>query len=362
MNYSVMHNNRAARSRAIKPIHLFAAVALIVIIFLAFTPTPNPVNQAISQQVSTTAVNTNLNLCSVSKPIQFTAYDGLAGTALNAPTIAVRTGVSPYTQQSSAAASSSGVLTTGASYTTGTALKIVTSGASTSQNQIDFTVPPMTCGDNATNNVVALYAITLGAWTTTMTGTGGTTLSTGKQYLITAFAGNSVDITFTLSETTSNAGYKTSFDYVNGVWNYFVFEMSTAGTALGIDGFPKTALKGSTSYYFAICPDGITGQGFGSQGGTGAYTAQTGTGQSKGVTTNNCVGSLSSQTVGTTNYGGTAAVKFTVKQGSQAKGDAAQTLTFKNWRYADVDNYITKNTYGPDVTQTGSTITLLFIS
>lgn len=358
---SLIHN-RAARGRAIKPIHLFGAVALIAILFLAFTPTPNAINQAISQQVSNTAsVNTNLNLCSVTKPLSLTAYNGLAGTALNAPTIAIFTGSSPYTQQSSAAASSAGVLTTGASYTTGTTLKIRTIDASLARNQIDFTVPPMTCGDNATNNVVAIYGIVLGAWTTTMTGTGGTTLSTGKQYLITAFTGNTVDITFTLSETTANAGYKSSFDYVNGVWNYFVFEMSTAGTALGLDGFLKTALKGSTSYYFAICGDGISGQGYGSSGGTGAYTAQSGTGQSKGVTSN-CVGSLSSQTIGTSVYGGTAAIKFTVKQGSQAKGDAAQTLTFKYWSYADVDNYINKNTYGPDVTQVGSSITLSFVS
>ena len=359
------NHKRAARGSAIKPAHLAAAVILIVIVFLAFTP-GNFLNQSVSNltQTTTTSVNTNENLCSVTKPMQLTAFNSLSGAALNAPQVELRNGASPHTLIQNASASSSGVVTTGSSYTTGTPLKIQTYAASTVRQYINFVVPAMTCGDTSTNNVVAIYAVVLGAWTNLVTGSGGTTFTDAFVYLIDQFTGNEVDITFTMAETTANAGYRTSYDYVNGVWMQYVVTMSTAGTSLEVNGFGKSAIKGSTTYYFASCADGLTGTGFGKTGGTGAFTAQvSGNRQDSGggLVSSNCVGSLTSQTVGTTAYGGSAAVTFNIGIGSLT-AQSTQDIDIDVRRNSDIQNYIDKNSYGANTVAVGSTFDITFLN
>ena len=362
--HSVMKNGGIkSRPAKTKPWQLFLGLFILIVIVLAATSSSSNIvkdNLAVvtGTGTTTTSLNTNENLCSVSKPMQVTSFNALSGAALNANQLEIRNGASPYTVIQNASASSSGVVTTAATYTTGTALKMQTYAASTVRQWLDFTVPPMTCGDNATNNVVSIYAIVLGAWTPQVTGA-GSTFQDGPRYLITQFTGNSVDITFTLAEDTANAGYKTSFDPIRNAYYNFVIELSTAGTSLTIEGFQKSAVKGSTTYYFKVCPDGLKGSGSGKTAGTGAFAVSVGS-QSVG-TALGCNGSLTEQTVGTDVIGGVAAFTFTIKQGALTAG-VTQDLDVRWLRNADIDKYIATNDYGPYDAQVGSTFDLNFVA
>ena len=354
-NGGIKSKQRVAKT---KPWQFLLGLVVIVIIVLAATSSSSNVikdNLAVVTGTQTgTGINTNLNLCSVTKPMQLTAFNAFSGAALNANQLEIRSGSSPYGLVQNASASSSGVVTTASAYTTGTKLKLHTYAASTVRQWLDFTVPSQTCGDNSTNNIASYYAIVLGAWTSQVTGA-GSTFTDGSRYLISEFTGDSVDITFNLSEDTANAGYKTSFDPIRNVYYNFVIELSTTGTSLTIEGFQKSAIKGSTTYYFKTCPDGLTGSGFGSTGGTGAFAVQVGAdsqGQAIG-----CNGSLSEQTIGTTVAGGIASFTFTIKQGALT-GSATQDLDIIYRRNADVTNYINTNDYGPYDAQVGSTFDL----
>ena len=358
INSTMMNGGIKSRAARTKPWHLFVGLAVIVIIVLAATSSSSNVikdNLAVVTGTQTgTQVNTNENLCSVSKPMQLTAFNSFTGSALNAPQIELRTGTTPYGLVQNASASSSGVVTTAATYTTGTPLKLHTYAASTVRQWLDFTVPAMTCGDNSTNNVASIYAVVLGAWTPQVTGA-GSTFTDGIRYTINGFTGQSVDITFTLSEDTANAGYKTSFDPIRNVYYDFVIELSTTGTSLTIEGFQKSAVKGSTTYYFKVCPDGLSGSGSGKTAGTGAFAVSVGS-DSKSQALG-CTGSLSEQTVGTDVIGGIAAFTFTVKQGALT-GGTTQDLDVVYRRNADYQKYIDSNDYGPYDAQVGSTFDL----
>ena len=356
MNGGIKSRPAIART---KPWHLLVGFAVIIIIVLAATSSSSNIvkdNLAVVTGTQTTSINTGENLCSVTKPMQITAFNAYSGAALNAPQLEIRSGSAPYGLSQNASASSSGVVTTASAYTSGTPLKIMTYAASTVRQWLDVTVPPMTCGDNSTNNVMSIYALVLGAWTAQVTGA-GSTFTDGNSYIITQFTGNTVDITFNLSEDTANAGYKTSFDPIRNAYYGFVIEVSTGGSSLSITGFQKSAVKGSTTYYFKACPDGVSGTGFGKTGGQGQFQVKVGT-DSQGYA-QGCTGSLSEQTIGTDVIGGTASFTYTVAVGSLAAGSTQDVDT--QWRRnADINKYINENDYGAYDAQVGSTFDLDF--
>ena len=358
---TMMNGGIKSRPARTKPWQLFLGLAVIVIIVLAATSSSSNVvkdNLAVVTGTGTqTAINTNENLCSVTKPMQITAFNAYSGAALNAPQVEIRSGSAPHGLSQNVSASSSGVVTTASAYTSGTPLKVMTYAASTVRQWLDVTVPPMTCGDNSTNNVMSIYAIVLGAWTATVTGTGGTTFTDGTIYNISEFTADTVDISFTLSETTANAGYRTSFDPIRNAYYGFVIEVSTTGNSLSITGFQKSAVKGSTTYYFKACPDGVSGTGFGKTGGQGQFQVKVGT-DSQGYA-QGCTGSLSAQTIGTDVIGGTASFTFTVAQGALASG-SSQNLDTQWRRNADINKFINENDYGAYDAQVGSTFDLDF--
>jgi hypothetical protein len=216
----------------------------------------------------------------------------------------------------------------------------------------------------STSNIVAIYCITLGAWTMTNTGTGGTTFTSGTTYLIDAFTGDSVTITTTLAETTANAGYVTTKDIINpyvvgGVqqelYQYFVIRLTTTGTSLTVSGWPRSVLFGTTTTKTVICPDGLSGNGYGT-----AYTVTTNA-QSQGIRDTQCTGALSLKTIGTTNYGGSVSFTWSVSDGALGSG-STQDLVLGMWYYYDPAYLKETNSGGPNDTQSGSDFTITFRS
>src|SRR3990167_3547846 len=311
-------SKRSAKS-AIKPWHLFAFLGIVFVLFFTSVGTnlQSGIDDAIPSGQQTTQTS---GLVSVSKTIQFTAFDSNVGSNCGAVTVNVYDPVSRNLLES-LTASSAGVATSGNQYRTGDNINVRISGNSRVTQYFPVTVPAMDYGSSiaSTSNIVAIYCITLGAWTMVNTGTGGTTFVTGTTYLIDAFSGGSVTITTTLSETTANAGYVSTKDIINpyvvgGVQNelyqYFVIRMTTTGTSLTINGWPRSTLFGTTTTKTVICPDGLSGNGYGT-----AYTVTTNA-QSQGIRDTQCTGALSLKTIGNTNYGGTASFVWSVADGA----------------------------------------------
>ena len=300
-----------------------------------------------------------VGLVNVIKPIQFSCFDAFAGANCGAVTVALYQGASTVLLET-LTASSSGVATTGNSYPTSTAMTIKVSGNSKVTEYLPFTVPGMDANSaiSAANNVVAIYAVTLGTWTITVTGTGGTTITSGKTYITTGFTGSSAVITITISETASNAGYKSSHDITNpytGTSSLFQgmgIQMDDGGTQnIALSGLPRSTVRGSTNYYWVTCNDGIKGNGISL---TGAFKVVPNT-QSAGTADSICSGSLSQQTLGNTNYGGTTAFSYTVAAGA---GGGAETVSHKLYYYYDWGYFLINGNGGPNAAQSSTTFTM----
>lgn len=314
----------------------------------------------------TTSATTTQGLVSVQKTIQFTAFNTLSGSNCGAVTVNLYEPAS-RDQLESLTASSSGVATSGNIYATGKNLVLRISGNSMVTTYFPMTVPAMDYGSSiaSTTNNVALYCVTLGAWTMTNAGTGGTTFSTGAVYIIDQFSGDTVTITTTLSETTTNAGYITSKDITNPfkdssgatkeLYQYFVVRLTTTGSSLSITGWPRSVLFGSTTTKTAICPDGLSGTGYGS-----AYTVTTNS-QSQGVRDSICTGALSIKTIGNTNYGGSSSFSWGVTRSGLGSG-STQLLTLGMWYYYSPDYLKDNNDGGPNDTQSGSDFNITFLA
>lgn len=314
-------------------------------------------------QLPTSSVTTStpapVGLVNVIKPVQFTCFDAFAGSNCGAVTVKLYQGSSTILLET-LTASSSGVATTGNSYPTGTAMTIAVSGNSKVTEYLPFAVPGMDANSaiSASNNIVAIYAVALGTWTITMTGTGGTTITSGKTYITTGFTGSSAVITVTISETASNAGYKSSNDITNpyagasALFQGMGIQMDDGGVQnVAISGLPRSTVRGSTNYYFTTCNDGISGNGIG-LGGAFKVVPNT---QSAGTADAICSGALSLQTLGNTNYGGSTAFSYTVAAGS---GGSAETISHKLYYYYDWGYFLINGNGGPNAVQAGSTFTM----
>lgn len=360
----LLGNKRSAKS-AIKPWHLFAFLGLIFILF--FTSVGTNLQSGINDNIPGGQQQTTQTsgLVSVSKTIQLTGFDSNAGSNCGAVTINLYDPASRNLLES-LTASSAGVATSGNTYDTGDNIVVRISGNSKVTQYFPMTVPAMDYGSSiasSTNNV-AIYCVTLGAWTMTNTGTGGTTFTSGTTYLIDAFTGGSVTITTTLSETTANAGYVSTKDIINpyvvgGVqqelYQYFVIRMTTTGTSLTINGWPRSVLFGSTTTKTVICPDGLSGMGYDS-----AYTVVSNA-QSQGIRDTQCTGALSLKTIGNTNYGGAVTFVWSVADGALGSG-STQLLTLGMFYYYDPAYLKENNDGGPNDTQSGSDFTITFLS
>jgi hypothetical protein len=356
---ATLKRKRRAVSRGLKPWELFAALGILIIfLFVAFTPS----GQKLSGLGGTGSTGPTTGI-SADLPIAWQCYDALTGSNCGAVTISVFLGTASAPAET-LVASASGSATSGHAYQTGTALTVEVSGNGKVTEFLPFTVPPVS-STSQTTNPVTLYAITLGSWTQSLTGTNGaTTFVSGSQYALSTFTGSSTTITDSITESTNNAGYKNSYDIVNLINQYFVVRVDDGGGAssgsqyLALSGLANNVKVGNTNYYFEVCPDGLI-SGFGTtQVSSGNYISVGGNsfGSSSG-----CTGSgLSLQTVGTTTSGGAVAFSFTVKQGSLTTGNV-ETLSFKMFYYTDPAYFAANGgNMGPNAVQTGSTFTIKF--
>ena len=357
----------------------WVAIVLAVVIVLSvggyISITPNHVGLAVTSVGNTTGAGSG-NLCAAALPLQFTVFDGLAGGAINAPTMNIYLG---QLIKESPTVSSAGVATTGNSYNTGTNLIIKLSGGTGAAvtEFLPFTVPPITCGSNQSNNIVTIYDVTLGAWTLTATGPSGTTFtSTGTKYLSQFPGGASAisTVSVTDSETTTNAGYLTTVDILNSLVQNFVVQAKDTGTGLSITGFNTQQSVGTTRYFFNVCPDGIV---LGSNGGYGqSYTVSGSNTNYQENAKNNpatngaltypsngaspqCQGSLSKQTIGVNTLGGNAYFSFGVSVGSLAAGSNEQ-IVVSNQAYASLSFFAAQTSLGPNAAAQGSSFTFSF--
>ncbi len=338
-----------ARS-SIKPWHLAAAVVLIVLV-VGLQP------GGFLSGLSTTQSGNQPGKVVVTKTITFACVDSIAGANCGAVTIALYQGTT-NTLLETLTASSAGVIASTNTYTSGTALTLKVSGNSKVTEYIPFTAPTGYVTDTTEN--VGIYAITLGAWTQSFTGTGGTTFSSSTTALhgLNGFSGNQVTINANIAETTASAGYKASYDIINLLNQYWLVQIDDGGGANSntqfatVNGLTHLTVLGNTHYNFVVCPDGLAGNG-----GNTRYTIQLNS-QTQGSFDGICSGSLSGFTSGNTVAGYNAAYTFTVAVGGLTT--SAETFQFKMYYYADWGYFVTNGNLGPSATQSGSTFTIKF--
>jgi hypothetical protein len=348
-------------------------VAAVAVILLLAVANNNPTTHNAAQQVinlgqGNSNTNTNSNgYVNVQKQMELQCYIALVGTNCGAATLQIYQGSSSLSLETDTA-SAGGLFTTG-TYPSGTALTLKISGATCSTTcvteYLPFTVPQMDPGSaiSSTYNNVNVYDVVLGAWTITNAGSGGTTFTSGGTYYISQFSGNTVTVTTTLSETTTNAGYKSSYDVTNLLNLYFILQISDGAGASSstqyatFTGAAHTSKSGNTNYYFWACPDGLSGQGYAATGGAFGLAQQ---GQSAGSADASCAGALSQHPapVGTNAYaGGSTATQWTLGLGSLTTGNK-ETFSIATYEYADWAYFAANGNLGPNAAQVGSTFTI----
>ena len=340
------------RRRAETSLSTWIAIGAVVIILLAVTGYISLPNASVSN-VQTTGAKGVV----VTKPLQLGCVDPVAAANCGAVTVTLNAGSSNNVLET-LTATSSGVATSTNSYTSGTQLNVRVSGNSKANQYLPFTVPTAYTTD--TNIVATIYAVTLGAWTQVFTGTGGTTFtsSTTQNHGLNGFSGNTVTITVSISETTNNAGIKSSYDVNNLLNLYWLIQIDDGGGAATstlyatVNGLPNLSKVGNTNYYFVVCPDGLSGSGIGTP-----YKVVTGS-QSAGSFSSICSGSLTLQTIGNQVFGGSAGFSFSIAVGSLTT--SVETFQFKMYYYSDPAYFVTNGNLGPSATQSGSTFTIRF--
>ena len=332
----------------IKPWQLFAALAIFGIILIAI------VSPSSFSGVNPGSQQTQIGKVVVTKPLQLGCVDPVAGANCGAVTVALYQGSSNNLLET-LTATSSGIATSTNSYTSGAQLTLKVSGNSKVTEYLPFTVPTAYITD--TNILSSIYAVTLGAWTQVFTGTAGTSFTSGNTYSLGQFSGNTVTITNAISETTSNAGYKSSYDVTNLINQYWVVQVDDGGGASSstqyatVNGLPHLTRLGNTNYYFVICPDGLSGGGIGS-----AFKVVSGS-QSAGTFDSVCSGALTLQTIGNQVFGGAASFSFSIALGSLTGGNV-ETFQFKMYYYADPAYFTSNGNLGTNAVQSGSTFTI----
>lgn len=363
------HKRVAARGISKKDYYIgLGVLALFLLLIYGSTIQTNTASVIGGKGFSTSTTTSGGGLCAAALPVQGTIIDALTGSVVNAPTLNIYQGI---LNPASPTVSSGGVFTTGGGYNTGTTLLLKISGASTVTEYLPFIVPPITCGSNQSNNVVNIYTITLGSWTITAAGQGGTTFTSGNQYFLSqlpAGAGGTNTITITFSESNNNQGYHSTVDILNNLVQNFVVQIKDTATGLSLSGLPRSQTVGTTRYWLINCADGISGQGYGS-GTSGVFAVGT-SGDSAGAATTNpatgaslqypstgpdsiCQGVLSQQKIGNAVTGGTAYFSFGVSKGSLASG-SSETLSITGNDYSSISFFQSQTSLGPNTAAVGA--------
>lgn len=327
-----------------------------------------------------TAANVNGNqntaqngqLTSTTLPLQFSFTDPFAATLITAvnPVATVYTPSGNFLGSCTSASGS--CTTTGVSFTSGQNIVVKVAVATYVTEWIPITVPFVPNGAAALTSIpVSIYQLKLGSWVTTFN-IGGTNAYSGAsktlfeyKYNFTSTASQSVTATF--SYKTANTGYLgcnsgtgLQYDVINRVCQSVVMQISDTGSGLSVTGMPRTYSTGSSRYWWAVMPSGV-GMAPTTNGGMGGLGVVGSPGFTSSASTSdpNTAGSLSTQTIGNSIYGGTATATFTVQQGSVASGSTENTI-ITLYVNADPNYFPSNNNLGPNNANASTPFTIVW--
>ena len=309
--------------------------------------------------------------CGTGLTLALQVSDPLAGSGLNAP---VNTLYQGTTQIDTCTGSSTGGCNSAlTNYQTGMQVwdKIALSNYPTIY--VPIVVPPIPVSATLATSVnIPLYDYQIGAMSMTVIGSGGTSIASGQVYWWAADTLTQVTLSTTLTETSNNKGWISTYDFIDGVMNNLVLEISDGGGAssnsqyLTVSGPEYTYKAGVTNYWQYVLPDGRANQvnvqtgtspgaawssaqyfptgGF----GQGSYAVPTsgplitgGSSNGPAAGSTGLSGASTCQLISTTNYGCSLSFQTTVGKGNLAAGQQI-ILTYKLWENYD-QNYFAKS-------------------
>ena len=313
------------------------------------------------------------NLVATTLPLSIINADPLAKAAIS--TTATVTLYTPGGSFQGVCTTSSGsCTTTGYSFASGTSLiaSIVTSGYVT--EWIPFTVPYVPSGAAGITTIpVQLYQLKTETFIptfqigTTSVVNPTATFHAQRTYKYNYSSTAAQSVTVNLNYVTANEGYLScnqatglQYDIINKVCQSAVLQISDTGVGLSVTGMPRQFSSGSSRYWWALPPDGVSIQPA-TNGGMGLVSQfQTpGAGPRSSNPDSNTGGSLTEQTIGNNIYGGTATVGLTVQQGSVASS-STESLVFTLYVNADPNYFPVNNNLGPNAANESTPFTIIF--
>lgn len=232
-----------------------AALVLLILAYMWYTGSLQiQVQRPVPQQPTA-------ELVSVNKPLKFSLTDPLAGAAIGSANIYIY-GPDKVLRETLTTASD-GTVVSALPYASDTTIyvKVVKSGYVT--RWFTITVPKMTPADaeSLTSNYIALQTVNLGTYTIKAVDQFGNTYASGGSLNFTALGASTVSVTFTIYNTEDNSGYVSSYDFINGINLNAVFQTSTGGSSVVVNGAGNSVQRGTTTYWLTVLSDdGLTRQ------------------------------------------------------------------------------------------------------
>lgn len=300
--------------------------------------------------------------CVNAATLTFALNDPLAKAAVATATLTVYNPDGSSAFGDSGSTSSSGQWTTNGKY--GTGQKLIVSIVKSTYITVyqALTVPPAQASATSPTNIqIPIFTTLLGAWTNTVTGNpGGSAIAHNDPYFFNSQASpvTSLQISWTLSESTNNAGFIPSYDVWNGLTQNLVMQADDGGSGTTtVSGFQYEGKSGTTTYDFWTIPSGVT-----------INTGQDGVTLS-GVTIAPSGATQKYDSLSQTSTGGSYTWSFNVKIGSLTAG-GSMTETFKlyynasplYWLYGKGENTggAQQSSLGPNAAQSGSNFAIVF--
>jgi len=188
----------------------------------------------------------------VTKPLQITVHDSIAGKAVSGATVYIYKGTQ---LMETLTTDTNGQAVTSLSYHSGDQLNILVVNGN-SKEWVTVTVPYMSKYDaqSMQYNPVTIDMFTLGSYVIKITDQFGNTYASGGTVNFTALGTDTVTLTISIYNTLDNTGYKASYDPLNKVQWDAVLVASTPTPQIVINGFQYQTSRGTTDYYLQPIP------------------------------------------------------------------------------------------------------------
>ncbi len=213
-------------------------------------------------QITQPTPTATVGLVDVTKPIQFSLNDPLAGAAIGTAAISVY-GADKVMKESLTTAST-GIVTSALPYTSGAVVYVKTAKTGYVTRWFQISIPQMSTSDaqSLTSNYVALQTITLGTYTIKVTDQFGTSYTTSSTKLnFTALGVSTCSVTVTVYNTADNTGYVSSYDHLNAINLNAVLMSETTGSKAVVTGAGSSVSRGTSRYWTSTASDeGLTRQ------------------------------------------------------------------------------------------------------